>query len=107
MYFDVNSKNDTDFPQLLLAMISLVLDGIDLLQKRTIAVQPLLTIHNQLVDSAVEIVSLQEDIAYGLATQEDLRTEVEAYPGIMENWPQQVSARKKLKKIATKKFQQI
>ena len=86
VYFDVNSKNDTDFPQLLLAMISLVLDGIDLLQKRTIAVQPLLTIHNQLVDSAVEIVSLQEDIAYGLATQEDLRTEVEAYPGIMENW---------------------
>ena len=86
VYFDVNSKKDTDFPLLLLAMISLVLEGIELLQKRAIDVQPLLTLHNQLVDTAEEIVSLQEDIACGLATQEDLKTEVNAYPGVMENW---------------------
>ena len=86
VYFDVTAKNDTDFPQLLLAMLSLVLDGIDILQKRTVAVQPLLTIHNKLVDSAGEIVSLQEDIPYGLATIEDLKTEVEAYPTVMEEW---------------------
>ena len=47
VYFDATSKKDTDFPQLILAMISLVLEGIELLQKRAIAVQPLLTLHNQ------------------------------------------------------------
>ena len=46
VYFDVTSKKDTDFPLLILSMISLVLEGIELQQKRAIAVQPLLTLHN-------------------------------------------------------------
>ena len=58
VYFDSQSKKDTDYPQLLLALIGLVLEGLELLQKRAVAVQPLLSLHNKLVDTAEEIVSL-------------------------------------------------